>query len=224
MNNISNQNKSCAVIPFYNEENTIAELVNRTLKFVDAVIAVNDGSTDNSLNKIPRNTKVILLENSANRGKGSALNKGFNESIKRNFEFTVTLDADLQHQPENIPDFLTSLKNYDIVIGNRLENVKDMPLQRILSNKITSFLLSLKTGQSIIDSQCGYRAYRTKILPEILPSSSGYEAESEILINAARKNYRIGFVKIPAIYGEEKSKMKPFDAIAGFIKILFSKK
>lgn len=218
---MSNQNKTCAVIPFYNEEKTIAEVIIRTLNFVDVVIAVNDGSIDNSVNNIYPDKKIILLENPVNLGKGSALNKGFMESIKRNFLYTFTLDADLQHPPESIPYFFSALENYDIVIGNRLGDIKDMPVQRILSNKITSFLLSKKTGKSILDTQCGYRAFRTKILQNILPSFSGYEAESEILINAARKNYSIGSVNIPTIYGEEKSKMKPFDAIVGFIRILF---
>jgi hypothetical protein len=96
-----------------------------------------------------------------------------------------------------------------------------MPLHRILSNKISSGLLSLKTGQKILDSQSGFRGFRTKILNDILPSFSGYEAESEILINAARKNYKIGFVPIPTIYADEKSKIKPVQIIFSFFKTLF---
>ncbi|MGA8265354.1 MAG: glycosyltransferase family 2 protein [Ignavibacteriaceae bacterium] len=217
----SNQNKTCAVIPFYNEERTIAEVINRALNFVNAVIAVNDGSTDNSKKNVPKNERIICLENIVNEGKGVALNKGFAESTKRGFEFTITLDSDLQHIPDKIPDFILALNNYDIVIGNRLNDLSDMPLHRILSNKISSGLLSLKTGQKILDSQSGFRGFRTKILNDILPSFSGYEAESEILINAARKNYKIGFVPIPAIYADEKSKIKPVQIIFSFFKTLF---
>jgi glycosyltransferase involved in cell wall biosynthesis len=217
----SNQNKTCAVIPFYNEERTIAEVINRALNFVNAVIAVNDGSTDNSKKNVPKNERIICLENIVNEGKGVALNKGFAESTKRGFEFTITLDSDLQHIPDKIPDFILALNNYDIVIGNRLNDLSDMPLHRILSNKISSGLLSLKTGQKILDSQSGFRGFRTKILNDILPSFSGYEAESEILINAARKNYKIGFVPIPTIYADEKSKIKPVQIIFSFFKTLF---
>ncbi len=217
----SNQNKTCAIIPFYNDERTIAEIVNRTLNFVEVLIVVNDGSTDNSKNNVPKNDKIIYLENRINEGKGVALNKGFKESIKNSFEFTITLDADLQHIPEKIPDIISALSNYDIAIGNRLDDLSDMPLHRILSNKISSGLLSLKTGQKIIDSQCGFRGFRTKILNNILPQFPGYEAESEILINAARKNYKIGFVPIPTIYSDEKSKIRPFQIIFSFFKTLF---
>ena len=217
----SNQNKTCAVIPFYNEEKTIDEIISRTLNFVNLVIAVNDGSTDNSKNNIPGNDRIIYLESKVNQGKGTALNKGFEESIKNGSEFTITIDADKQHTPEKIPDIISELKNYDIIIGNRLDDLSDMPFHRILSNKISSGLLSLKTGQKILDSQSGFRGFKTKILNDILPRYSGYEAESEILINAARKNYKIGFVSIPTIYGDEKSKIKPVQIIFSFFKTLF---
>jgi len=221
LNIISNQNKICTVIPFYNEEKTISEIIIRTLKFVDTVIAIDDGSTDSSYDKISDIKNVILLKHKKNEGKGSALKTGFKVSIQNNFEFTLTLDADLQHPPEEIPKFLEALSFYDIVIGNRLNDLSTMPFQRIFSNKLSSGLLSLKTGRKIYDSQCGYRGFRTKILSTIMPHFSGYEAESEMLILAGRKNYTFGFVSIPTIYGEEKSKVRPFNIISGFIKTLF---
>ncbi len=220
MNNTLKKNSVCAVIPFYNEAGTIAEVIERTLNFVDCVIAVNDGSTDGSADLIRNIKRLVLISNATNRGKGLALNRGFSESIKANFRITVTLDADLQHEPELILKLIEGIENFDIIIGNRLGNLKTMPLHRIASNKLTSFLLSIKTGQRLIDTQSGFRAYRTKILNDILPSSPGFEAESEILINASRKDYKIGFVRVPTIYGLEKSKMKSFQAICGFIKIL----
>ena len=136
------------------------------------------------------------------------------------FDFTITLDADLQHLPELIP-ILLNVDSADIVIGNRLHDMSKMPLQRKMSNSITSFLLSKKTGQKIIDSQCGFRVYRTNILDKILPNFQGFEAESEILVNAARHKFVIGFREILTIYGNEESKMKPIQAIKGFIKVMF---
>ena len=96
-----------------------------------------------------------------------------------------------------------------------------MPFMRILSNKITSILLSLKTKQKIIDSQCGFRAYRSEVIKKVKTTSNGYEAESEILILASRMGFNIGFIEIPTVYADEKSKIKPFAVIFGFLRILF---
>ena len=97
-----------------------------------------------------------------------------------------------------------------------------MPLHRKMSNKITSFLLSLKTGVKIIDSQCGFRAYKAEVIKNIRTVKNGYEAESEILIKAARKRYKIGFTDISTIYGNEESKMSPVKTTFNFIKVLFN--
>ena len=221
MNSTLNRVETCAVIPFLNEEKTIKDIVDKTLEYVDFVIAIDDGSNDGSASKIANNNKVILIKNKINRGKGYSLSLGFRKSIELNSLYTITLDADLQHPPEYIPKFFDKLRVSDIVIGNRMHDFKDMPTQRILSNKLTSALLSMKTKKRILDSQCGFRGYRTKILGSIIPRFLGFEAESEIIVKAARNNYKIDFINIPTIYGDEKSKMRAVQAITGFIKVLF---
>jgi glycosyltransferase involved in cell wall biosynthesis len=220
LNRLNQNVKVCAVIPFYNEKNFLFNVVSETLSFVDFIVAVNDGSSDGSEKTIANLDRVQVISLNRNYGKGYALQVGFNECIKNNYDIVFTLDADKQHDPAFIPDFIYQLNNFDIVIGNRLTDTSKMPVQRILSNKMTSFLLSVKTGQKIIDSQCGYRAYNINVLKLIKTFSVGYEAESEILISSAKRDFKIGFVKIPTIYGNEKSKMSSFSAIIGFIKVL----
>lgn len=220
MNSTLKKSNVCAVIPFYNEEKTIKEIINKTLNYVDLVICIDDGSTDNSFNKISDNENVIVLKNDFNMGKGYSLKRGFKKSLELKTNYTITLDADLQHPPEYIPAFLEKLNSSDLVIGNRLNDLSKMPFQRIMSNKITSKLLSIKTKRKILDSQCGFRGFRTEILNLILPAFKGYEAESEMLVTAARNNLRINFINIPTIYGFEKSKMRPLQTIKGFIKVL----
>ena len=211
----------CAVIPFYNEKHFILNVIIESLNYVDKIIAVNDGSDDGSEKLIQELENVTLLNFKSNYGKGKALQAGFDECVKNDFEIIVTLDCDNQHDPKFIPEFIDKLKDFDIVIGNRLSNMKSMPLPRIFSNRITSFLMSIKTGQYILDSQCGFRAYKKVVLQNVRTNSPGYEAESEILIYGARNGFKIGFVNIPTIYGDEKSKMNPVKAILGFIKVLF---
>lgn len=215
------KNNVCAVIPFFNEEDFIVEVITKTLKYVDLVIAVDDGSKDNSLKLIKKLDNVEIIIFDKNFGKGTALKSGFSLAIELDFDIILTLDADLQHDPDYIPIFLDAIKKYDVVIGNRLSDIKAMPYHRILSNYLTSFLLSLKLKKMIKDSQCGYRAYKKKVLQKISIHSSGFEAESEIIVRVVRENFNIGFVDIPTIYGNEKSKMKSFQAIKGFLKILF---
>ncbi|MBT8387236.1 MAG: glycosyltransferase family 2 protein [Ignavibacteria bacterium] len=213
--------KICAIIPFYNESTTIKKVLEETLGYVDVVIAVNDGSTDNSVSKIFINENIIVLNEGENRGKGFALRKGFTKAVELGCDAVITLDADMQHNPDSIPALLSGLDNFDLVVGNRIKDLSGMPFQRIMSNKLTSFLLSKKTGMKIMDSQCGFRAFSREVLMKAQSRSNGYEAESEIIILAARAGFKIGFVEVETIYGNEKSKMNPVKAIFGFIKVLF---
>jgi len=222
LNILENKNNIAAVIPFFNESRTINQIVNNTLQYVDCVIAVDDGSTDDSSSKIPKNKNITLLKFKVNHGKGFALREGLNEGVNKGYTQLITIDADLQHNPDEIPLLINELINFDIVIGNRLNNLVNMPLHRRMSNKITSFLLSLKTGKKIIDSQCGFRAYRAEVIKNIKTVKNGYEAESEILIKACRRGYKIGFTDISTIYGNEESKISPVKTTFNFVKVLFN--
>ncbi len=220
MNNSKRKINLVAIVPFFNERKFIFDLVNETLKYVDLVIAVDDGSTDGSGDLIRNIDNVILISNKVNCGKGFALKKGFEKAIELNAHIIFTLDADNQHKPDIIPEFLKKINESDIVIGNRLHDLRTMPLLRILSNFITSFLLSGKTGIKIKDSQCGFRAYRKDVIENVKTIFNGFEAESEIIVRAARKDFRISFIDIPTIYGQQESKMKAFRTIKGFIKVM----
>jgi glycosyltransferase involved in cell wall biosynthesis len=201
----------------------LLQVLRETAKYVDFIFAVNDGSTDDSYEVEKSETNANFIKHDKNYGKGKALRTGFEAALSLNYQFIITLDADLQHDPKNIPEFLEKINHYDIVIGNRLKNIKSMPFQRRLSNRITSFLLMVKTGQNILDSQCGFRLYSSEVLKKTKTVFSGFEAESEILVKAARKGFNIGFVDIPTIYGNEKSKMRPVQAIQGFIKVVLQR-
>lgn len=222
MTSTKRNNKVCAVVPFYNEEKHLRNVIISTLKFVDQVIVVNDGSTDNSVLTLNGLTDITLLSIEKNTGKGYTLQQGFNELLKKDYDLIVTIDGDGQHKPEYIPVMLKKLESFDIVIGNRLNDVRSMPILRRLSNRFTSLLLSRKLGIDISDSQCGFRVYKKKVIEQVKTDMNGFEAESEILVKAARKKFSIGFVDIPTIYADENSKMKSYQAIKGFIKVLLS--
>lgn len=217
-----NQNRICAVIPFFNEEKHLREVINKVLKYVDKIILVNDGSTDNSIKLIKQTDRIIILSHESNLGKGSALKTGFEHSIKINSEITVSIDADNQHDPSFIPDLVKKTKQFDCVIGNRLKTKSSMPIHRRLSNYLTSKILSIKTGFDILDSQSGFRVFKTNILSNILPSFTGFEAESEMIVKISKCKYSLGFTEISTIYGDDSSKMKAIPTIIGFIKVILT--
>ena len=190
---------------------------------VDTIFAVDDGSDDKSADIIRDLPKVKIIAHGKNLGKGAAIRTGFAAAIEEKCDLLFTLDADMQHDPRLMPDFVKKLAetDSDVIIGNRLGDLSGMPLQRRASNFLTSRLLSLKTGTKILDSQSGYRLFKCAHLGKLLPEFDGFEAESEIIVKAARNNLRIDFVNIPTIYNDNESKMKSASAIIGFIKVLF---
>jgi glycosyltransferase involved in cell wall biosynthesis len=220
LNSSIDQNKICVVIPVYNEVEHLDELLPKLTPYVSKIICVDDGSTDGSKELIEPNIDITLISNGKNRGKGYSLKVGLLKSLEFDCNIVITMDADMQHLPEQIPEFIEALKKYDLVIGNRLHTLKGMPLQRIASNKLTSCMLSKKIGVKIIDSQSGYRAFRKEIIKSILPFETGFEAETEMLINAALNDNLIGFINIPTIYNNNTSKMRSVQAIFGFLKVL----
>ncbi len=212
-------NSICVVLPIFNEVEHLDKLIPEVRKYADQIICVDDGSTDGSSEKLKSYDYVKLISIEKNLGKGKALYHGLSESIKLGVDITITLDADRQHDPSLIPAFISKISFCDFVIGNRMNDLNKMPLQRIASNKITSWLLTKKLGVKIVDSQSGFRAFSTSKLKSILPSSSGFEAETEMIIKAAKLKYKIGNVDIPTIYNGNKSKIKPIKTIIGFIKV-----
>ena len=213
------RNKVCVVVPIFNEAEHLDKIIPEVHKYTDLIICVDDGSTDYSSEILKMYKYIKIISLTTNIGKGKALYHGLSESIKLNSEITITLDADGQHDPFFIPSFVSNHLDHDIIIGNRMNDLTNMPFQRIASNKITSWLLTKKLKTNIVDSQSGFRSFKTSILKDILPSSNGFEAETEMLIKAAKLNYRIGSVNISTIYNSNKSKIRPIRTILGFIKV-----
>jgi len=208
----------CVIIPFFNEKNFIREVVEISASYCESIFAIDDGSTDGGADTIPKIPGVEIFTLEKNQGKGAALRLGFIQAITRGFDTVITLDGDKQHNPEFIPKFLEELKINPVVIGKRKFDTSIMPFHRILSNSISSFLISLKTGIQVLDSQSGYRGFQCSLLKQILPDENGYIAETEMLIKASKYCNSFAWVDIPTIYGEEKSKMKNIETTLKFVK------
>jgi hypothetical protein len=133
------------------------------------------------------------------------------------------MDADLQHPVASIPDLIqkSTKGNKKFVIGARQRTLKTMPAHRILSNSITSWMLSRLSGQYIQDSQCGFRLMHRDILSNLILNESGYQLESEIILKVAKKGVEIENVIVPTIYNAEKSHIGHVSDTLRFVRLVF---
>ena len=219
----ADRSNTAVVVPIFNSAEYLEELFGRIFKFFpkENVFTVNDASEDNSAG-ICETTCVNVINIPVNSGKGNALQVGFDAAIKKGFRFALSIDSDLQHKPEDFADFLKKQNEskLDLVIGKRVFSHSKMPVPRICSNKLTSFIVSLKTRQKIADSQCGFRLYNLDIIKDLKFRTKRYQFETEIIIKIAKAGGRVGFVPIATIYDGQRSYISHFRDIRNFIEIV----
>lgn len=198
------------VIPAYREATRIGPVVRSAVAQGGLVLVVDDGSPDDTA-RVAQEAGAVVLRHERNRGKGAALETGFQEAVRRGCEVVITLDADGQHDPAEIPAFLEAYRRTGIpvLIGSRMADAAAMPRMRRLTNRFMSWLLSRWMGHYLPDTQCGYRLYRSDLLPLVVAGSQGFAAESEVLLRLAARGVRMDAVRIRTIYGNEKSKIRP---------------
>ena len=211
----------CVVIPAYREQRMIRDVVLLVRKYVQPVIVVDDGSPDRTAEEAA-DAGAVVIRHTANMGKGVALNTGFNYARQNQFDYLITLDADGQHDPADIPRFIEAYERTGIpvLIGNRMGALSNMPQVRKWTNRYMSWLLSRAMNQYVPDTQCGFRLYRCDVLPFIEAHSTRFAAESEILLHIASRGIRMDAVPIAVIYNEEISKINPIRDTARFFLML----
>jgi len=209
--------KIAIVIPAYNEEKNIAELLNHFKNYTrEGIIVVDDGSRDKT-SVIVERFGAILLKHKENLGKGMAHRTAFEYAIKNGFEGVITIDADGQHMPQEIENFIKEKDSADILVGTRRMTLANMPLIRYFTNKVTSLTVSLIASQRVFDSQSGFRYISSEVLRKVPLRTGRFQTESEILIKAGRMGFKIGCVPISTVYREEKSHINPFSDTCRFI-------
>ncbi len=195
-----------------NEERTVGAVIDGVRAAgVGRIVVVDDGSRDRT-GEIAEKHGATVIRHPRNLGKGEALKSGFRRAVEEGWDLVIVLDADGQHDPAEIPGFLEAARRSPagIIVGNRMNDVREMPLVRRVTNRTMSFLLSRICRQRIPDTQCGYRLLRKDVLETINLSTGCFETESEMLIEASRAGFRIDSVPIRTIYSREASKINPF--------------
>jgi glycosyltransferase involved in cell wall biosynthesis len=202
--------KVCALIPAYNEAVTIGRVVAGARAHVAQVLVVDDGSTD-ATGAVATAAGADVLRLDRNSGKGTAIRAGLSRVLRGDATHVLFMDGDLQHRPQEIPGLVAeaAASGAAMVIGERLFVRAQMPPSRYWANVIGSWGLATLMGVDLKDTQSGFRLVRTDVLRTIELDATGYEFETELVVKLARRRARIVGVPIAAVYGAEKSKIRP---------------
>ena len=221
-------NNYAVVIPAYNEAATIRDLTVRVLAQVKQVVVVDDGSRDGTAEAV-RDLPITLLTNDANRGKGGALWRGMQHALATGIAGVISLDADGQHAPEDIPRLIAAFERQPdhIIIGARQSNRANTPTLRYIANKLANFWVSWACGQRLVDSQSGFRLYPAGVFRRITirhDKNRSFVFESELLIEAVRAGFRCLAVAIPAVFtpGMRPSHYRQVDSL--YIGLMLARK
>jgi glycosyltransferase involved in cell wall biosynthesis len=228
-----------ALIPGYEEGPRIAAVVARARRHLP-VLVVDDGSTDDTAAQA-ESAGAIVLPQHPNQGKGAALRMGFRRALSEGYDAVVTLDADGQHDPDEIPRFLAAFgagneeaaggqvgpvdhravsaggRRLELIIGRR--DFSRMPAVRRMSNTIGGAAFSWAVGQSIPDNQSGYRLLGRRLMAAMVDSrETGFEFEVEMIAVCIRRGWSLGWVPISTIYAGEPSHVKPIHHLRHFVR------
>lgn len=209
------------LIPAHNEAKAIGPLVKAVRQKGYDVIVVDDGSADKT-GDIARSQGADVLTNDPRRGKGASLQRGFDQVLERGYDGVVAMDGDGQHAAADIETFLEKARYFpdSVITGNRMGDPKGMPIVRKLTNMLMSGIISGICRQSIPDTQCGFRYIGAKVLKNIQLSCSDFEIETEVLVKASKKGFKVFSVPVQTIYGDEKSKIHPGRDTLRFIRYI----
>ncbi len=201
----------CCLIPAFNEEKRIADVVRGVREHIADIIVVDDGSADATALRA-EGSGAVVIRHGFNQGKGMALRTGFSHALRQKYAAVLTLDGDGQHAPEEIAALLAAYDADagDVIIGARLWDKTAIPRYRYIPNQIGIFCISRAAGCKIDDTQSGFRLYRREVLEGIALETSGFETETEALIKAGKAGFRIHAVPVSAIYHRDyKTNFRP---------------
>ncbi len=217
--NVFDEERICVIVPTYNNEKTIVDVLRRIQAYTHNIIVVNDGSTPETMTVLTdafdASELPEIVDYTPNRGKGYALMRGFRRALELGYRHAVTIDSDGQHFPEDIPAIMDchSANKGALVVGSRNLTADNMPSKNTFANKFSNFWFRLQTGIPLEDTQSGYRLYPLEAINLRWPITPRYEAELELLVFSAWRGVPVVSVPVRVYYppeGERISHFRPF--------------
>jgi len=188
-----------AVIPAFNEEKTVGDIVQRTRRYVETVIVVNDGSWDRTSQEATDNG-AIVINHDMNYGVGRAIKTGITRALQLKATRILLLDADSQHFPEDIPLFLPETE--DVIIGTRFGGFTNLSMYKALLNLVASRLASWLAKTKVVDSESGFRLHNERSIPYLLQfQSDDYGWATEMIIDLAKAGMTFKYIPIQTAWG-----------------------
>ncbi len=201
--------KTIIAMPAYNEANYIGSVVLQARHYADEVIVADDGSKDRTA-EIAGLAGATVIKHERNQGKGAAIRSILAEAVKRNADILVIMDADAQHDPEEIPPLIRAVsEGSDLVIGSRKLGRENIPSYRKLGQKVLSSLTGTLLKAKVSDTESGFRAFSRKAISTMQLKENGFAIEAEMISEAAAKGLKIVEVPITAIYTKDGSTLNP---------------
>lgn len=211
----------CVIIPTYNNETSLTDVISSVAAYTNNIIVVNDGSNDNTAPIINSFPFVHSIGYQQNVGKGWALRKAFSYAIEMGYQFAITIDSDGQHFAKDLPAFIDKLavEKNAIIIGARNMDQASVPGGSNFGNRVSNFWFKVETGIHSPDTQSGYRLYPLKVIKKMRFFTRKYEFEIEVLVRAAWKGVKVESIPVSVYYAPKEERVSHFRPYKDFFRI-----
>lgn len=213
--------KCCVIVPTYNNDASLARILDETLQYTGQVIVVDDGSTDDTGSILSGYADIDILRLPENRGKGYALRTAFNHAIERGYAYAITIDSDGQHMTSDFPAFLSLLETEReaLIVGARNMDQSSVPVRSNFGRKFSNFWFLVETGISLPDTQSGFRLYPLRVLKTLSLFSNKFELETEVLVRAAWKGCTVLSIPVSVYYAPKAERVSHFRPFTDFSRV-----
>lgn len=213
--------KACVIIPTYNNDVTLQDVLMSVLEYTNNVIVINDGSTDQTTNILSRFEGIHVETHFPNQGKGQALRTGFKKANELGYKHVISIDSDGQHMASDLPNFLNAIEADEsaIYIGARNMDSENVPGTSSFGNKFSNFWFKVNTGIKLPDTQSGYRSYPIWLLKDISWKTKKFEFEIEVLVRSAWEGIPTKAIPIEIYYPPEDERVSHFRKFRDFSRI-----